>query len=152
MDESCHTCGCVMSHIWICESTRMDEYCSGTADNSERNKEGKNDEPALHTRPIMPCNAHTATHCNSLQHNATHCNTRPVQVESRRRAAHASVLQCVAVCCSVLQYVAVCCSVLQCVAMCCSVLHCIAVCCSMLQYVAWCCNVLQCVAVCCSVL
>jgi len=70
----------------------------------------------FHTRTsfVLP---HTATHYNTLQHTATHCNTlqwaalihtmvfgftqEPKTIVSTR-AAHCSVLQCVAVCCSVL--------------------------------------------------
>ena len=71
---------------------------------------------------------------------------------------HASVLQCVAVCCSVLQCVAVCCSVLHVknftgdMLACRSVMKSDAVWCSVMQCVAECCAVLQCVVVCCSVL
>ena len=55
-----------------------------------------------------------------------------------------------------MQYVAVCCSALQCVAVCCSVLQCVAVCCrsldpSMHTFGVRMCGVLQCIVLWCSV-
>jgi len=45
-------------------------------------------------------NAHTATHCNTLQHTATHCNTL------QHTATHCNALQRTATFCNILQHTA----------------------------------------------
>ena len=118
MNESCHICEWVMSHIWTSRDTHMNEACQGVIHDQVTSHH--NAQSCVIVQGVLRVLSRC---CSVLQCVAVCCN----------------VLQCVAVCCSVLQCVAVCCSVLQCVAVCCSVLQYVAGCCSVLQCVAVCC-------------
>jgi len=114
MNESCHTCKCVMSHRCNCSwshSKTQNNFCM-SQQHCVLWTWGTNSQKSA--RSYIACVKYLQSwlfrNCTSVE-------------------CHMCVLQCIAV-------YAVCCSALQCVAMYCSVLQYVAVCCSVLQCVA----------------
>jgi len=113
-NESCHTCGRVMTHMY----EGVMSLCPLSTDTIH--------DAASHCNTLQHtathCNAllHTATHCNILQRTATHCNTL------QHTAMHYNTLQCTTTHCYTLQHTARHCYTLQHVHY--SVLQCAVVC------------------------
>ena len=109
MNESCHTWGWVVSHVWMSHVTYLNESCHilEWVMSQMRTSHVTRVNVSCHTcecvmshmrmssvmHPVeasVHCNTlqHSAAHCSTLQHTATHCNTL-----QQHTATHCNTLQ-----------------------------------------------------------